>query len=149
MAQTLVTISESKVVLLTPERYASFWPEISTQLDRIPQFWSPWWTKEFLRTAQYHNMQIWCAGSGDEVHLFVYSQILSYPAMNLFQIVLILGNNLDKHLPTLEALFEKVAHDADCQQFEVIGRSGWGRKLPHCQPIATVYRREIPQFGVH
>lgn len=148
-ALTHYTDSEFRVELLTPEAYAHFWPMISKELDKIPQYWTHWWTKEFLRGAIFNGVQIWGVGTENAMNLVVYTQVVHYPALNLFQIVLALGNNLDKALPILEAMFEKIAHDQGCQQFEIIGRRGWGRKLKRCQEIATTFRRDVPQFGVH
>lgn len=153
MAQTLLVPIEKgedfEATLMTPEMYAAHWPEISKELDRIPQFWTPWFTKEYLRTAPLHGMHIWNAGPPGKFHLIVYAQVFHYVAGTAYQIVFAFGNHLDKAIPILEATFERIAAQLDCDYFEIIGRDGWGRKLQDAKKIATIFRRDVPKFGVH
>lgn len=153
MAQTLITESVKEegfeATLMTPEMYAAHWPQISMELDRIKRFWSPWFTKDYLRSAPLNGMHVWNAGPPGRFHIIVYAQVFPYISGTAYQLVFAFGNRLDQAIPILEATFERVATTFGCDYFEIIGREGWGRKLKGAKKVATVFRRDLPKFGVH
>ena len=36
---------------ISPEEWAVHWPSVSRELDTIPQWWTPYWTKDFINHA--------------------------------------------------------------------------------------------------
>jgi len=135
--------------LLTSNVFERHWPNISEQLDTIPHVWEKWWTKDFLHCAPLAGRcQVW--GIGDEkLRIIVYTQIINYPASSIFQIFLAFGNDIERCLPIMDALFEKVAKDSGCGSIEVIGRPGWERKLQGFTRTAVILTRAVQQHGVH
>lgn len=143
-----VQIGEFRAYVMSQEAYAHHWPKIAQQLDYVKQYWEPWWTKEFLRQCQVHGFTVWACGPEGEIRLFAWTQVVQMPAMSLFQIVLLLGNGLDRGLPALEACFEKAAKLCECEEFEILGRVGWEKKL-RAKRVASVFRRKVPKFMEH
>jgi len=137
---------------ISPDEWTVHWPHTSESLDRIPQFWADYWTKEFINGAVLSGAwQAWGFGAkvGD-INVIVLTQIVEFPANRFLQIPLAFGNHLDRCLPTIEATIERFAVEAKCDICEVIGREGWQKKLgPRFAKYAVVLKARVPKMGVH
>lgn len=110
-----------------------YWPHITREMDRIPQVWDTWWTKEaLLQQILCGGMQLWGVGPPNQLRLIAITQVNTYPANRILQIVLVLGNSLHESAPVLAATLQKFAHLQGCLIGEVVGRPGWEKFLaPH------------------
>jgi len=127
-----------------------YWPMVSQELDTIPQYWTDYWTKDFINGSVVNeSWQAWGFGKIGVVNVVVLSQILMYPASKVLQIMLAFGNSLDKCLPLMEATFERFAMETRCDVVEIVGRPGWEKKLPRFRRYAVVLRAEVQPQGVH
>lgn len=140
-----------EVVRIGPEAYETWWPDISKQLDTVPQTWNKHWTKEALFEAGMRGVvQVWGFGLPKKINLIVYTQVVEYPASKILQVILAFGNSLDSCLPTLEATFERYAQVMECDRCEVFGRGGWERKLGgRFKRDGVILSCEVKKQGVH
>ena len=133
------------------DEWECHWPRISADLDRIPQFWSDYWTKDFINEAvMTERWQAWGFGAQEgNLNVIVLTQVCEFPANRFLQIPLAFGNSLDDCLPSIMAALEKFAIVAECDVCEVIGRPGWERKLPQFSRYAVMLKARVPKIGVH
>jgi hypothetical protein len=135
---------------LRNEEIVYYWPWINEELDRIPQTWSGHWTKDSLyELAMNERFQVWGFGPKKEIRVFVFTQIIHFPANRVLQIFLCFGNSLDEALPIIEATLERFALETSCALVEITGRRGWERKLKNFHYDYTVMTRVMESQGVH
>jgi hypothetical protein len=135
---------------LRSEDVKYYWPWIDRELDRIPQTWCGHWTKDSLYELTLNErFQLWGFGPPDKIQIFVFTQIVHYPANRILQAFLCFGNSLDDALPIIEATFERFAMETNCALFELSGRKGWERKLKNFRHDYTVLTRDVELRGVH
>jgi hypothetical protein len=136
---------------ISPEDWSVQWPNISESLDRIPQFWSDYWTKEYINWCVVErNWQAW--GFGVEtgtLNVVVLTHVVEFPANRFLQIPLAWGNHLEECLPLIEAALERFAIEAECDICEIAGRVGWERKLKGFRRRGVVLCKRVPRIGVH
>src|SRR5262245_60374989 len=97
------------------EEWNTHWPKISAALDRIPQFWADYWTKESINGAVVQGQwQAWGFGGIGDINIVVLTQIMSFPASRILQMILAFGNDLERLLPLMEATFERFAIETEC-----------------------------------
>jgi hypothetical protein len=134
-----------------PEEWEVHWPHISESLDRIPQHWSDYWTKESIfEQVMRGEWQAWGFGTEpDLLNVIVLTQLIDYPAGRVLQIVLAFGNHVEECLPVMEAVLERFAIVAGARWCEICGRTGWERKLPRFRRRGVILRAEVPKIGVH
>ena len=65
---------------------------------------------------------MWGFGPKDEIRIFVFTQIIHFPANRVLQAFLCFGNSLDEALPIIEATFERFAMETECSRLEITGR---------------------------
>src|SRR5215813_843667 len=81
---------------ISAEEWSVHWPQISRQLDTIPQYWSVYWTKEYINHAVMNDeWQAWGFGDMGNINVVVLTQVIMYPANAILQMVLAFGNSLD------------------------------------------------------
>lgn len=135
---------------LTPEAWSVYWPFITKELDTIPQWWEPYWTKDFINHAvMTGGWQAWGFGEYDKINVVVLTQIIMYPGGRILQMMLAFGNNLPMVAPLIDATLERFAVEAECPYAEIVGREGWVQYFPRFKKVAVVLRCEIPEMGVH
>jgi hypothetical protein len=135
---------------ISPQEWSVYWPDISRELDTIPQYWEPYWTKEFMYgSVMSGGWQAWGFGDVGKINVIVITQLIVYPASRVLQMVLAFGNSLDLVAPLIEATFERFAAEAECEYCEIVGRPGWERWFPRFKRVAVVLRCEVPDIGVH
>jgi hypothetical protein len=136
---------------ICPEEWTVHWPHISESLDRIPQYWSDYWTKDFINeSVVIERWQAWGFGvKENDINVVVLTHICQYPANRFLQIPLAFGNQLEACLPMIEATMERFAVAAECDICEIVGRPGWERKLPRFRRYAVVLKARVPKMGVH
>lgn len=154
MGQALRSISPSdiEVHMLKGEKFESYWPQISHQLDYIPQFWATWWTKDSIREGVLAGrFQCWGVGNVREIKVVTFSQIATYPANKIFQVILAFGEGIDEALPALVATYEKFCFDTGCTIAEVTGRPGWAEKLSRYgfRRQSMVLTRKLPKLEIN
>jgi hypothetical protein len=111
-------------------RFRHYWPSIEAELDTIPHTWAHRWTKETIFDCVVDGrFQCWAVGSANEIRAMALSQIVNYPAANVFQVLLLFGRDFFVMLDNLQAAMEKFAAFNGCGVIEVIGREGWEPKL--------------------
>jgi hypothetical protein len=111
-------------------KFVYYWPAISQELDSIPQFWAPWWTKEAIYGLTMDGtFQCWGAGTETELKVVVFTQVAHYPANTILQIFLAFGTGIDEVTSGLVTVFERFAAESGCTMVEVVGRLGWEPKL--------------------
>jgi len=144
--------SDVEVHMLVGERFEHYWPQISLQLDFIPQFWATWWTKESIREGVLSGrFQCWGVGDAQQIRVVTFSQIATYPANRIFQVILAFGEGIDEALPALVATYEKFCFDSGCTIAEVTGRPGWSSKLSRYgfRQQSAVLTRKLTQLKVN
>lgn len=152
MGQVVAVDSDFEVEArrISPEEWTIYWNEISRELDTIPQWWSPYWTKEFINAAVVSGgWQAWGFGDINKINVVVLTQIIMYPGSRVLQMMLAFGNSLAMCAPLIDATLERFAIEAHCPYAEIVGREGWVRYFPGFKKVAAVLRRDIPEMGVH
>jgi hypothetical protein len=135
---------------LRTEEVVYYWPFIDIELDRVPHIWCGHWTKDSLYELTMNDrFQLWGFGPPDQIRVFVFTQIVHYPANRILQAFLCFGNSLDEALPIIEATFERFAMETECKLFEIMGRKGWERKLRGFKHDYAVMTKVMPSQGVH
>lgn len=149
MGETLATPVRGGTV--TFEHYLRYRNEIDVELDRIKPMWERRWTKQFIHEAVIRGMwQAWFFMSDDVIRMTVYTQVVDYPAARVLWVPLAFGNSLDEMLPVMEATLEKFGQEMGCDECEIIGRKGWGRKLgPRFTEQAVLLTATIPPAVIH
>lgn len=134
------------VELLSQEKFDLYWPRISKELDTIPHIWSTWWTKDYIReVGMTGQWQVWGIGTEQTITGVIFTQVLTYPARKLFQVVLAFGTGFDEILETIDQVFSNYAKRMDCDLIEIVGRSGWERKLQRLgfKKVTTVVAKRL------
>ena len=132
------------------EEIVYYWPWILDELDRVPHIWSGHWTKDSLyELSMAERFQVWGFGPKDEIRIFVFTQIIHFPANKVLQAFLCFGNSLNEALPIIEATFERFAMETQCELFELTGREGWKRKLKGFRQDFVVLTKNLKKQGVH
>lgn len=135
---------------ISPEEWVVYWPNVSKELDTIPQWWEPYWTKDFINHAVLtQGWQAWGFGDLNTVNLIVFTQLITYPGAKVLQMVLAFGNSLAACAPLVEATLERFAVETRSQYAEIVGREGWVEYFPRFRKVAVVLRCEVPDMGVH
>lgn len=135
---------------LRNEEITYYWPWMEKELDRVPHIWCGHWTKESLYELTLNErFQLWGFGPKDEIRIFVFTQIIHFPANRILQAFLCFGNSLEEALPIIEATFERFAMETQCKLFELVGRKGWEKKLKGFRHDYTVLSKNIELKGVH
>jgi hypothetical protein len=135
---------------IDPEEWNLHWPDISRELDTIPQYWAPYWTKDYMcANVMTGGWQAWGFGDVGSIRVIVLTQLIVYPASRVMQMMLGFGNSLDLVAPLIEATMERFAMEAECDYCEIVGREGWAKKFPRFKKVGVVLRCEVPTAGVH
>lgn len=114
-----------QVSLLTKEDVVKFWTRIEWRLDATSSL-RRFYTKEDMQTLIAEDrMQVWTAGAD----LVLITMVVATPVGNILQIVWAHGTGLMTHFAELQEKFNLYAYMTKCQKIEVIGRSGWSRRL--------------------
>jgi hypothetical protein len=133
-----------------PDEWAIHWPAISRELDTIPQYWAPYWTKEYMSSNVISGgWQAWGFGDLGTIRVIVLTQLIIYPASRVMQLMLAFGNSLEAVAPLIEATMERFAMEAECQYVEIVGREGWAKWFPRFKRVGVVLRCKVPTMGVH
>lgn len=143
--------SAAQVELVKADKFFTWWPRISAEMDKVPHIWDRWWTKEaILEGVAQGRFQVWVAGKDGNVHVTLITQIAYYPANRILQAIIILGNSLEEFAPALDGVLEKFAHDQGCTLCEVTGRAGWERFLSRYgfSKAAVVLHRRVTEHRV-
>lgn len=117
---------------LPVENFVQFWPQIVRELDRIPQYWAPWWTKESLMQGVLAGrFQAWGIGTQTELKIMLLTQIVNYPAASVLYCFLMFGHDekLEEAFDALEPSLLRFANEAGCKLCEVQARPGFKRAL--------------------
>jgi hypothetical protein len=78
---------------LRKEEIVYYWPWMEVELDRVTHIWCGHWTKEALyELALSERFQVWGFGPKDEIRIFVFTQIIHFPANRILQAFLCFGN---------------------------------------------------------
>jgi hypothetical protein len=151
LTQDYESVSEPfEALRLRNEEIVYYWPWIDKELDRVPHIWSGHWTKDSLYELSMNDrFQLWGFGPKDEIRIFVFTQVIHFPANRILQAFLCFGNSLDEALPIIEATGERFAMETGCNMFEITGRKGWERKLKGFKCDYTVFTKIVPSQGVH
>lgn len=121
---------EAQVGRMSAEEVMYHWPSVSAELLKVEHVWDTWWTLETLQMGILEDsIHVWGVGKGNQVHIFVFSTIVHYPANKMLRIFLTFGNSLDAFLPAIVATLYKFGLMRGCTYAEVIGRAGWEKKL--------------------
>lgn len=140
---------EYRTELMSRDKVEHYWPQISAELDKVPHIWQTWFTKEYLYAAPWNgDMNVWGVGPDDQVRMVVYTRVSIFPASRILQILLALGNDLERCLPSLEATIESFAQRTECDFCEIYGREGWIKKLKGFRKTAVVLTKKINKFTV-
>ena len=123
-------VIEGCVEKLEGEKFESYWPMISAELDTVPHIWADRWTKESIHdyTAE-GRFQCWAVGTIEQIRFVCFSQIAEYPAARIFQIFLAFGHKEVETVPLLVAALEPYCQMFKCSYAEVPGRFGWEPEL--------------------
>jgi hypothetical protein len=149
-ATRVVKPYEFEASRLRNEEIVYYWPWIEVELDRVRHIWCGHWTKGALyELSLEERFQVWGFGPSDQIRVFVFTQIIHYPANRVLQAFLCFGNSLDEALPIIEATFERFAMETGCKVFELSGRKGWERKLKGFKHDYTVLTKVVEPQGVH
>ena len=141
--------SGAHVFRLSDEQYRFYWPSIERELDKVPHIWQPWFTKEYLRDIPLHQeLYVWEAGVDGAVSIVIFAQFIQSPRGRGLSFKLALGNGLDNVLPLLDATFEHLASQMECDFVEVVGREGWLRKLSGFKRDYTVMSKQLTNYRV-
>jgi len=134
---------------ITPRQWAVYWPDVEKQLDTIPQYWMPYWTKDFINASvMLERWQAWGFGDIGSVNLIALTHIIEYPGARVLQMMLAFGNELDAVAPLMEATFERFASETRCDYCEIVGRPGWEKKFNRFKRVGVVLRCEVQRIGV-
>ena len=145
-----VTKVVAEARLIEPDEWMVYWPQISRELDRIPQYWQAYWTKDYICNSVVSGVwQAWSFGNSEYVTMFVLTQIIIYPAGRVLQIMLAFGNSLKSYVPLLEATFERLAVETSCQYCDLVGRPGWEKFFPRFRRVGVVLRCDVPNVRMH
>ena len=110
--------------------FEEVWPHISEHMDRVPELWVPWWTKEAIYNSIANGrFQLWAGGHGGRVRMWLVTQVAHYPAGNVLQGILVFGQEMDEYLDEFHVVLEKFARERNCFRMELSGRPGWSRKI--------------------
>lgn len=143
------TLEDYKTELMNVEAIDRYWPLIDKELDRVPQMWQPYYTKEFLREAALSGyFNVWGVGPSEEIHLVVFTRILEYPGAKVLRVFFAFGNHLAECLPSLTGALEKLANNTECDFCEIAGRIGWEKKVPGFKRSGVTLLRPLKQFRV-
>ena len=127
-----------------------YWPHICGELDKHPELWNIYWTKEALYShVMDRRFQVWAFGPPDLINVIVFTEIAVSPANRVLRIFIAFGNSLDQALPAMEATLERFARANDCAVCEIVGRPGWKRKIPRLREVASVLRFDVEKERVH
>lgn len=149
LTQRIGSDTTAHVFRLSDEQYTFYWPSIEKELDKVPHIWQPFFTKEYLRDIPLHQeLIVWEAGTEGAMLVIIMGQFIQTPRGNGLSFRLALGNGLDKVLPQLEAMFERLAQTMECDFVEVRGRRGWLRKLPGFKEDCVVISKQLGNFRV-
>jgi hypothetical protein len=130
MGEVMIEASPYVVEKFDRDRFEHFWPEISKELDTVPQIWADRWTKESIYQAvMMEHFQCWAAGDDSRIRVVMFTQVAVYPACNVLQVMIAFGNGIVKMLPSLDATMERFALACDCASIEIVGRPGWDKSL--------------------
>lgn len=120
---------EMEAHLLDADTIKMYWPQIVGMLERVPHTWSVYTLESLYCRALNGDMQIWVVGR-DSIVMVVFTQVATYPAKRLLEIVWAGGNKvIPDSLPILDATLERFAELQKCDEMLVLGRSGWERVL--------------------
>lgn len=126
----MITPDQSRVELLTNEKFDLYWPRIAQELNTVPHIWNERWTIESIQELTLEGrFQCWAAGNENEINSIMFSQISNYPATRVLQIFLAFGTGMLDSLDVLHAACERFAVFHGCEFIEVVGRPGWEPKL--------------------
>ncbi len=151
LSETRAVERTSETRRISPEEWSIQWPNISESLDRIPQYWADYWTKEYINWCVVTGTwQAWGFGTESlQLNVIVLTNVVDFPANRFLQIPLAFGNHLEEMLPLIEATLERFAVEAECDICELVGRFGWERKLKRFKRRGVVLRCAVPNMGVH
>lgn len=129
----MTKVNPFQVERLEGDKFLHYWPMIEKQLSFVPHIWQQWWTMESIREFVLSGRwQCWGVGTNNVVYGVVFSQIAMYPAQNVFQILLGIGQDLSEMVDIVDASLFRFATSNGCTSAEVIGRLGWE---PHLRKL--------------
>lgn len=134
--------------LLSPEIFASHWQSIERELDKHPEIWRDYYTKETLyEDIMEGEMQAWGFCEDEKIKIVVFTKIIDYPAVRSLQVLMALGNSLYRLFPYMEGLLERFALSQGCEMCEVIGRESWlkllGPRFKKRAVVMTAYGGDV------
>lgn len=136
------------VYLLSPEQITHYWPQIEVALDATGPLWSGEWTKAALYDATLEqNVQVWVVSENEIITLALMSRIYETLSERVLLVFWASGKDLLEALPSISALFEKLARGYGCSRIETRGRPGIGKLVERIggRFAYSVFTRRVPQ----
>lgn len=127
-AETLGTLHQWNVRVMTFQEVAQFWPQIEEELDAQPELWNTYYTKEslFEKIVEGHVHIIACA-KDDIIVLLAMCAVVEWPACRRLQVFWMAGEGLEEAAVVLNYSIENFAAMTNCQFIDGYGRKGWER----------------------
>lgn len=144
--------SEYEVTQLRGILLYHYWPTICVELDRIPQYWNTWWTKEYIyEAACREEMQVWAVGPKEQFQFVLITRIGFYPANRILQSVVGFGNHIELCAPVLWGAMQRFASTQGCTVVEVVGRQGWELMLKDkgFRRTGVIFEASVPSMKVN
>jgi len=116
--------------LLNRKEIEYYWPSLCDELEKVPHIWDKWWTLDALKTGvDMGYIQLWGCGTDKKLELMLFTKNSTFPAANILEVFIAVGNQLDRLLPVIVATLHRFANESNCQRVHVFGRFGWEKKL--------------------
>jgi hypothetical protein len=127
------------VMLLPPQLFDHYWPELEQLLDIQPELWNEGLTKQnILDQVHSTEIQVWVVFKGRVIRLVFFTRRYVAPnGVATLQIFWMYGTGLTEVMYLLDDTIDKFAAILDCQRLEVTGRKGLERLLA---PLGAEYK---------
>lgn len=123
------SVSKLKFYILGDEGIRDRWDEVEQALDRDPELWGAWFTKEDIQARLFAGLiQFWIleGEAGDRIYMM--TQKHTPPnGISRLQVFWGVGENLKKYIQMIDSALDRFAAYANCAVIEGQGRKGFER----------------------
>jgi hypothetical protein len=118
---------ELEAGLFSEHEVDAYWPKIVELMEQVPHTWDHSTVESLQEAIAEGRMQIWGLASETRIEAVLFTQLVTYPAKKVMQVVWACGSGLIEALPEIEVKMECFARMQGCDEVQIIGREGWER----------------------
>lgn len=151
----LATASDPKTgwetQLITGDAIDHYWPHIKGMLEKVPHTWVDYTLEAIYERITQGLIQVWGIGTKEVTLAIVFTQIATFPANRILEVIWMCGEKALDGLDVLDATLSEFARIHDCGRVDIYARPGW---IPHAEKHGfkqslVVLSRLVPKERIH